>query len=171
MIITPMLYKWDGAAFTPTPYFKAQAEKQLQFGRTYRLEAVEIRSSESHKHYFACINTAFDNLPEAHANRWQTPDQLRKWALCQTPFRDTQEFHAPSHAEAIRLATHFAQLREFSVCEIRDNMVLRHTPHSQDYAQMADREFQASKSAVLDVLANILGVPAEDLAREGGKAA
>ena len=57
------------------------------------------------------------------------------------------------------------------MCEIRNNMVLRHTPHSQDYARMADREFQASKSAVLNVLANILGVPVEDLKREGGRAA
>ena len=171
MMIVPLLWKWDGTAMTPLPYFKKQAEKQLEFGRIYRLEAVEFRSTQSHKHYFACLQTAFDNLPEAHANRWRTPDELRKWALCQTPFRDTQEFHTPSHAEAIRLATHFAQMREFSVCEIRDNMVLRHTPHSQDYAHMANREFQASKSAVLNVLANILGVPVEDLKREGGRAA
>jgi hypothetical protein len=171
MMVEEIFVQWDGKSLIPIPYDKPKAERQFQFGRTYQVEVVEYRSPESHKHFFACLRTAFDNIPEAHANRWQTPDQLRKWCLCQTPFRDTQEFHAPSHAEAIRLATHFAQLREFSVCEIRDNMVLRHTPHSQDYAHMADREFQASKSAVLDVLANILGVPTEDLAREGGRAA
>jgi hypothetical protein len=171
MMIEAMQGKWDGEHWTPLPYFKPQATRQLKPGHIYRIELVEIRSKQSHDHLFACLGVAFDNLPEAHANRWQTPDQLRKWCLCQTAFRDTQEFHAPSHAEAIRLATHFAQLREFSVCEIRNNMVLRHTPHSQDYAHMADREFQASKSAVLNVLANILGVPAEDLQREGGQAA
>lgn len=171
MMVERINVQWDGQGLIPTRYSRPQAERQFQFGRTYRVEVVEFRSPESHKHFFACLNTAFDNLPEAHANRWRTPDELRKWCLCQTAFRDTQEFHAASHAEAIRLATHFAQMREFSVCEIRDNMVLRHTPHSQDYAHMAAREFQQSKDAVLDVLANILGVPAEDLKREGGRAA
>ena len=171
MMVVPMLYKWDGATFTPLPYFKKQAEQQLQFGRTYRLEAVEIRSGESHRHYFACINTAFDNLPEAHANRWRTPDELRKWCLCQTPFRETKQFQCASNAEALRLVRVLAQLPEFSVCEIHDKTVLRHAPHSQSYRKMSHKTFQESKDAVLDVLAHILGVPAEDLKREGGQAA
>ena len=47
MMIVPLLWKWDGTAMTPLPYFKKQAEKQLEFGRIYRLEAVEFRSTRA----------------------------------------------------------------------------------------------------------------------------
>ena len=163
--------KWDGKSATPTPYYKPQAEKYLEFGRVYRFEVVEIRSVQSHNHYFACVSTAFANIPESHGGRWLTPTELRKWALCQTAFRDTQEFHCPTHAEAIRMATHFSQMREFSVCEIRDNLVLRYTPHSQSKKKMDDKAFQQSKTAVLEVLSGLIGVPVEDLKHEGGQAA
>ena len=144
MVILYLQVGWH--ALIAAPYDKPQAEQQFQFGRIYQPGSRRVQIGPK--------PSALFRLPEyslrqsARGARQSLADTGRTTQVVPMPDRlpRHQEFHAPSHAEAIRWATVLGQLPEFAVCEIRDNMVLRHTPHWQDYAHMADREFQASKS-------------------------
>lgn len=171
MSCSPFLYEWNGEAMVPLPYFRRQADKQFVVHEHYRLEVVEQRSVESHRHYFACINEAFANLPEIHKGRWQTADDLRKWALCQTEFRDEVNYIAKTKAEAKRWARELGRMKDFAVIVIVRNMVVRYTPKSQSYQDMTKKEFQASKDAVLDVLATLLQIDVNELSSNAGRAA
>jgi len=114
------------------------------------------------------LNDAFENLPESQAGRFRTPDHLRRWALVQAGFRNEAHYLAHSKAEALRFASFFASLDEYAVVTVTDKMATLYTAKSQSMKAMSAKEFQASKQAVLDVVANLIGVTAEALSREAG---
>lgn len=64
------------------------ASREYIVGQVYFLEHREERSSASHAHYFACVADAWMNLPDALAERFPTPEALRKYALIMTGYRD-----------------------------------------------------------------------------------
>jgi hypothetical protein len=169
----PLLYVWNGEGFEPTPYYRRVAERQFQIGRVYRLEQVEARSWDSHRHYFAAVHDAWQNLPEG-GPQFQSPDELRKWALTHTAFRDTREYRATNRQEALRVARYLREGHDYSRIEFDEDdprIVRQYIPRSQAAATMSGREFQLSKQAVLDVLAAKLGVTVEDLKANAGRVA
>jgi hypothetical protein len=167
----PMMYVWDKGCFTPHPYFRSRAAEQFVDGQMYRLEQVEERDMNSHRHYFACIYTAWQNVSEFHASKWPTPDHLRKYALTFTRFRKTLWYEAKSKAETLRVANAFSAEDEHIRVEIIGRSVLRHIPMSQSLTNMSKREFQESKQAVLAVLADLIGVSLDDLEDNARRAA
>jgi hypothetical protein len=167
----PMLFTWNGHAMEPLSYFARAALERFKVGLVYRMEIIEQRSANSHKHLFACIGEAFRNLPEGQEDRWSDPDHLRLWALTFTSFRETRTFTASSHAEARRLAKFLASDSDYCRVEISGRTVIQHKPMSQSYASMNRRQFQQSKDEVLDVLARKVGVTVEDLEANAGRAA
>ena len=169
----PLLYVWNGEGFEPTPYYRRVAERQFQLGRVYRLEQVEARSWDSHKHYFAVLHEAWQNLPE-DGPQFQSPEELRAWALTHTAFRDTREYRAANRQEALRVAKYLREGHDYSRIEFDADdprIVRQYIPRSQAVSAMSGREFQLSKEAVLDVLAAKLGVTVEDLKQNAGTAA
>jgi len=166
-----MIYAWDGEAMTPLPYFRKQADKVFIVGKAYRLAEVEPRSMQSHRHFFACINEAWANLPEEYADRFRTPDELRKWALTFTEYRDVREYQAKSHNEALRIAKFLTDGPDYVRVEVDGASVTEYRPRSQAVANMDSREFGRSKQQVLDVLAEKIGVTVEELQSNAGRAA
>lgn len=158
----PVIFSWDGEVMKPLGRFSRLADKQYVVGENYRLEVVEDRSGESHRHYFATINEAWANLPESQAGRWATPDMMRKWALCKAGFYEETSFKASSKAEAIRIAQVFGPLYDEIIFE--GELIHARKAKSQSYKAMTRKEFQDSKTKVLDVLAGIIGVTADQLA-------
>jgi hypothetical protein len=167
----PLLYAWTGEAMEPIKYFARLAAKQFKVGAVYRLEQVEARSIDSHKQYFAVINEAWLNLHEDDADKFASPDELRYWALTYTGFREVREYAAHSHAEALRVAKYLASDNRYCRLEIEGLIVKQYLPRSQSFAAMTAREFQASKEAVFDVLAQKLGIGVDDLIANAGRAA
>ena len=163
----PAIFEWtaDGI-MRPLPRFNRLCDKQYVVGETYRLEVVQERSAESHRHYFAAINEAWNNIPEAHAGRWLTPDKLRRWALIQAGFYNAATYIARSKAEALRVATLLHQLDDEVEIEFQGNVVVRKTAKSQSYKEMSRKEFQASKDGVFAVLDALLGLEPGALARQ-----
>lgn len=155
----------------PLPRFGRLADRQYVIGETYRLDVSEERSRETHGHYFACVGEAWANMPEIHAGRWATPEHLRKWALIRAGFRTETQFIAKSKAEAIRLGFALKTLDDYAVVDVNGCVVTHAVAKSQSLKAMNSREFQESKSAVLDVISGLIGVDAADLKREAGKAA
>ena len=168
----PLMYKWDGEVMRPLPYFRKQAVAAFKEGDTYRLAETGLRSMQSHRHFFACVYEAWANLREDQAEHFPSADHLRKWALTFTQFCDVHTYHAASKAEAMRVMTFLAGGDTYSRIEIDGTTVTHYVPHSQAVAAMPDnRTFQASKSAVLDVLALKLGVSVEQIEAAARRAA
>src|SRR5262245_7714135 len=172
MMGAPIMYRWDGEAMHPLPYFRKRAVAEFKAGESYTLAENEQRSMNSHRHFFATVNEAWMNLNERDAELFPSADHLRKWCLTYTPFCDVHHYHAASKAEALRVAKFLSSSSDYSRVEIEGSIVRHYVPHSQALAAMPNnRTFQLSKNAVLDVLAKKLGVTVERLEEAGRRAA
>jgi hypothetical protein len=146
------------------PLVPRAAEQAFEIGRVYRLEPWMDRSPASQAHYFATINDAFDKLPAHLAERFRSPDALRKYALCSTGFCDQRSIECRSRAEALRLAAFVRPLDQYAVVNVSGPVVVVLTAKSQSARAMDRKTFEASKTAVLDYIASLV-VPATSAAR------
>lgn len=159
--------RWDGEAMVPLRGFARRADAQFVIGQTYRMEAIEERSAVSHRHYFAAINEAWANLPEHMAERFPSPEALRKFALIKAGYADSRQIVAASRAEAQRLAAFIRPMDEYSVVTVDQAVVTVFTARSQSVRAMGKAEFQNSKQKVLGGIADMIGVAPEALAAHG----
>lgn len=169
-MIPPIYYIWDGHAMVPMDRFARLAEQSFINGRAYRLMVDEERSSASHRQYFAAVREAFLNLPEEWADRFATPDHLRKWCLIKAGFRNERSVVCSSRAEAIRMAAFIREIDDYAVVLASGAAVIHYTAKSQSMHAMGKAEFQRSKEAVLDLLAKIIEVTPDQLS-EAARAA
>jgi len=167
--IYPLAFAWDGESMIPLQ--PRLADRYYVVGETYRLEPREDRSQASHNHYHASIDEAWKNLPEHMAERFATADHLRKWALIRAGYRDERSVVCAFHAEAQRVAAFIKPLDDFAVVTAINAVVTVYTAKSQSMRAMGKAEFQKSKDRVLDVVSAMIGVGAEDLKKNVGKAA
>lgn len=159
-------YIWDGESFTPaSPSAARQADKDFVVGAMYPLEVREDRSPNSHNHYFAALHEAWLNLPHRLSEKFPTPEHLRKFALVKTGYADERSIACPSNEEAERLSAFIKPLDEFAVVAVQENIVTVWTAKSQSMRSMAKREFQDSKTAVLDYVASLIGTSVAVLRR------
>lgn len=168
---TPIPFRWEGDCFTPMPGFGRRCDELFVVGQVYRLVEHEDRSAASHRHYFACINTAWENLPPAAAERFPTPEHLRKFALVKAGYADSRTLVASSKAEAQRLAAFVKPMDSFALVVVSEATVTVWTARSQSVKAMGRADFQASKDAVLDVIAALIGTDPATLAATAGQAA
>lgn len=167
----PLIFSWQGDGFTPLPTFARESARRFIIGQKYKMEVVEDRSEKSHSHYFAALHDAWLNVPESQRERFPTETHLRKWALIQAGFRDERTFVARSKSEAVRLAAFIKPLNDYAVIVASECVVTVMTAKSQSRAAMGNKDFQASKTAVLEVVARLIGVAPETLKANAGIAA
>lgn len=167
--IRPLRFRWTGDVMKPLQ--PGVAARQYEKGEVYPLEVREERSANSHRAYFAAINEGWQNLPEEQADRFPTPDHLRRWLLIRAGFRDERTIALASKAEALRVAAFIKPLDTFAVIVPREATVVVMTAKSQSYKSMGRAEFQRSKEAVLDALAELIGVDRRALDDNAGRAA
>lgn len=169
--MSPIVFHWDGEAMVPEKRFARACDAQFVIGESYPLIVNESRSAASHNHYFAAIHEGWQNLPEEIAERFATPEHLRKFALIKAGYRDERTFVASSKAEAQRLAAFVRPMDEFSVVLVDEASVTVFTAKSQSLKAMGRKAFQESKDAVLDVIAGLIGVAPKDLSNHAGRMA
>lgn len=167
--IPPIIFQWDGEAFWPR--HPKIADKHYVVGEIYALIPHNQRSSKSHNHYFACVTEAWKNLPEEYAERFPTDEHLRKWALIKAGFYDRTDFVASSKAEAVRIAAMLRPIDDTAVVIVKDCVVARMTAKSQRYRAMGKADFQASKEAVLDIVAGLAQTTPAELKANAGESA
>jgi hypothetical protein len=158
-------FRWSGEVMTPL--HPRRADAAFVIGEVYTLAEVQGRSAASHNHYFAALNDAWLNLPEDKAERFPTADHLRKWALIRAGYRDERSIVCASKAEAQRVAAFLKPMDDYAVVVVSEAVVTVYTAKSQSVKAMGKQDFQASKDAVLTVLAEMIGVEPAQL----GKAA
>jgi hypothetical protein len=161
-------------AMVPQERFRFVCRRQFQAGDDYTLVPHEARSKASHGFFFACVNEAFNNLPENIAKRFPSADHLRSWCLIETGWFDEKEFefdnkrYAHSLATFIRAEDDFARLSIHQVGPKNWKVIVRRAK-SQSYATMNKEAFEKSKRAVLDLLEEMTNVPQGTFRKETGK--
>lgn len=165
----PILMRWtQDEVFQPVgPYWLGEAQKAFVIGQSYRLVTVEERSQASHNAYFAELSTAFDNLPESLMELHPTVEHLRKHALIRTGYADERQFVCSSEAEAIRLAAFLRPMDDYAIVLQKGRVCTVYTAKSQSMKAMDKQTFAASRKAVLDYVAQLIGVQPAQLGREG----
>ena len=164
----PIYCAWDGEAMKPVGRtWASRADKQWTVGERYYVEVRQERSAASHSHFFAAVAEAHANLPDALAERFPSADHLRKYALIKAGYCDSDSIVATSKAEAQRIAAFVRPREQFAVVTIKEAVVTVYTARSQSMRAMGKADFEASKKAVLDILAQLLGTTAPVLAQAG----
>jgi hypothetical protein len=163
-----ILFQWDGEAMQPQPRFAKICDEKFTVGEVYRMEVSETRSWQSHRHYFASIQEMWENLPEDQCERFPSPEHLRKWGLIRAGYCDQMHVVADTEENARDIAMVMRKLSTYAVITISINVITVYTAKSQSLKAMGKTEFQKSKEAVLDVLAQIIGTrPAPQDSRVG----
>src|SRR5215468_4652113 len=123
------------------------------------------RSEASHRHYFAAIREAYNNLPERVTMEWwtQSAEHLRKYALIKTGHCDRSVLHLASPDACLAAAIQLRQRDKYSEVTIQDNMLSWSTAHSQQLNAMGKKDFERSKEDVLGFLAGLLEVSKQHL--------
>ena len=167
--IPPINYEWDGEVLRPL--HPKIADKHLVIGERYALVEHQGRSQSSHNHYFAALHEGWQNLPEQLAERFATAEHLRAYALIKAGYHDSHSITCSSKAEAQRLAAFIRPTDEFSIVLVNEATVTRYTAQSQSMRAMGKQKFQESKSAVLEIVSEMVGIKLDELKREANRAA
>lgn len=165
-------FVWDGEHMVPDARYLPLCHKQFVAGEIYPMVPVENRSMKSHSHYFASINSAWENLPEDIAKKYPTTESLRAKALVETGFCSELDYVCDTPTKTAYLAKVIRKYSEYSVIKISENVVKVFEPKSQSLASMSAEEFKASKEAVLDwIQALNPNLPLTEIKKEASKVA
>ena len=164
-------YRKRNGALVPWQRFAKQFEAEYADGADLWMERAEERSQNQHKATFAAINEAWKNLREDDAQRYLTPDRLRKHALIEAGYFTSVHYPCASRAEAVRWCQMLARRSPDHRIILDGSTIEERIPKSQSYRSMTKREFAASMNAVLDVCAALTGVPVDELMRNADRAA
>lgn len=162
-------FMWRDGAFLPHNNLMDYCFETFKEGEIVVFERHEERSTASHNHYFACVQEAWNNLPEQD-ERFPTPDALRKWALIRSGFCTKTEVVLDTPEQAHTVAS-FTGNSEGVIIVVRENIVVKYTAQSQSVAAMGKTEFQKSKDLVLDTIAELIAVKRKKLEDNAGRAA
>lgn len=155
-----------------TPRWPGRASRQYQAGHVYVLVPHEERSRVSHDHYHAAIAEAWKNLPDELAMEYLTPTHLRKKALIRVGHANERSIVCSSKLEARKIAAFIGGMDEYAVVIVRDSTIRVYTAKSQSYRAMGSKkDFQDSKQKVLDFVAGLIGVTADELSSNAVRAA
>lgn len=164
--------KWTGDSFVPIGNWStAWCHDNLRVGETVGFEVEKDRDPKAHRHQFAWVKTAWENLSDEHldAPYARSPDALRKHALVATGFCDVATYDLGAKATAERLAPVLeadgTKVHGYCIVQVRGPIVTRITPKSQSVRAMGGDEFKRSKAAILDFIAGLINVNPDDLRR------
>jgi len=167
MTSLPIFATWTGEAFAPLPRQRKWCDATFVVGDRYQLATIEERSAASHRAYFATVNEGWANLSEDQAERFQSPDHLRRYALIKSGFADERQIVCSSAAEALRLSAFIKPMDTYAVVSVRGPVVTVYTAKSQSIRAMKKDEFLRSQAAVREFIAALIGVKPDELERAG----
>lgn len=154
----PLRYEGDGM-------FKCLHPKRItsDIGSVAGWQRAEHRSAKSHDHFFAVVNEAWKNLPEALADDFPNPETLRKWALIKAGFCSETRIVCANNSEAMTLAAKAKAMDKFSLIAIDGKAVTIWTADSQRRDAMGRQQFQEAKERAIDIISTLLGTDAATL--------
>lgn len=163
MTLHPIPAQWNGDSFVPARGFQKAADRQFVVGQVYTIQAEESRSGPAHRRYFAAVNEAWKNLPEALAITYPTAEHLRKRALIMTGYRTSQQTVCASNAEALRLAAFVGSLDPYALPVVERSICTVLRAESQSVKAMGKDRFNESVKAVEDWCAGLINTSGDAL--------
>jgi hypothetical protein len=160
----PEPFVWEGDVMRPLRPKRADAFYTI--GERYILAPVAERSQVSHSHEFAWLREAWMSLPDHLAERFPSSEALRKFALIKAGYCDSNTIVCASKAEAHRVAAFIRPMDEFAIVTVEGATVTRYTAKSQSRRAMGAKDFQESKTALMEIVAQMLGVTPAELPRQ-----
>lgn len=158
-------YEGDGEFRAPSRFWAGRADRTFVVGEVYRMVELHERSANSHRHFFASVNNGWSNLPDELLEIYPTSEHLRKKALIAKGYRDERSIVCSTKAEAERMAAFIRPMDDYAVVTFREAVVRVWTAKSQSLKAMGARDFQQSKSDVLDFVDDLLGIERGTTAR------
>lgn len=167
----PQYFRWDAERSVMVPRSKAYADRSYVDTEEYRLDVSEERSINTHNHEFAWLQTAWESLPENFSDSYPTPEHLRKRALIDCGYFNETIIDCDTEAAAERVAAHLRSKDDFSLIRVRGNLVVEWVAKSQSRRAMKKKEFQESKSALIELISGMIGVSPVELEKQSGPTA
>lgn len=161
--MTAQPFRWDGEAMIPLR--PRAADREYVIGQEYWLDIWEPRSAVSHNHEFAWLAEAWKNLREDDAALFPTPEHLRKRALIQAGYYDESIIDVGNNAGALRVAAAWRGKDDFALVIVRGPAVVIRTAKSQSRRMMDRKTFQESKTAIMEIVAQMIGVSPDELSQ------
>lgn len=122
-------------------------------------------TDRSRRHQFAILNKAWQSLPENLKDTYPNMEALRKRALIAAGFFDETAIEGVTPAQAGALVASLRRQDVFSHVMIEDGVVFQRRAKSQK--TMERDEFEASKKAIIEIAAELIGVDVETLLEQG----
>lgn len=164
----PIAFRYTNGAMIPR--LRSQADRFYEEGESYVLEEYHSRSINSHNHFFATLNDAWMNLPERLAGEYPTAEHLRKRLLIQAGYCDEQKVVFSTANDAIKASAIALAHDDYIVADVSDRTLTIWTAKSQSVKAMGAKDFQASKSAVLEIAAQMIGTDTKTLTHNAATA-
>lgn len=170
-MIPALPFFWDAedCCMRPMANYRDTARKRYVDQQEYLLEEAEERSTVSHRHFFACVRKAWNNLPEDKQDEYPSAEHLRKRALIKCKFYNLKIYTCLDAAHADELAAIIQEKDEFALIVVSGDVVKIYSARSVSPSKMKPDEFQKAKEAVLWLLSDMIGVDVTTLKKEGDK--
>jgi hypothetical protein len=166
-ITPPILFQWDGEALQPaTGYWRKAANHYLTVGQRYRMVEEAERSEVSHRHEFAWLRKAWESLPDHLLDQYPNTEILRKHGLIAKGHCTMKQYSCASAAEAERLAVILRPYDAYAIVRQRGPVVTVYTAVSQSKKAMGPAMFQRSKTDLLELVGDLLGVDPETIGKQ-----
>lgn len=159
--------QWSGEEMRPLPSFARMADEAFVIGAVYRMVELEERSEVSHSHQFAWLKPAWQSLPDDLKAEYPSPEHLRKRALIRTGWCTVQDYPCGSRSEAARWAINLKrESDEYTVVVPSESVVRVYRARSQARGAMNKADFQASKTDLMNWIADLIGVEPDTLGKQ-----
>ena len=159
---------WTGNSFIPDEQSLFRCRQNLGEGEVVLLQRHEDISQATMGHYHVTLTDLWRQLPENLMSEYPTYDAFRAKLLIKAGFCHMKDMVTESPATARAVAGFARAINPYSVVEVRGNVIRVFTARSQSKAAMNKKEFQASKDAVLEIAAGLVGVTV-DQATKGAR--
>jgi hypothetical protein len=160
----PLQYLGDGEFKTVNKYHARAADKDLVIGEVLTWQQVQERSLKSHNHFFASVHDAWLNLPESVSVEFPSDESLRKYALIKAGYCTVKKIVCANNKEANVVVALMSELDAFLICEVSNNVATVYRAQSQSVKSMGKDTFQKSKTAVLEILSEMIGAKVSEAA-------
>jgi hypothetical protein len=166
-VLPPLMLTWNGEAFDPASgYWRRMANDHLVVGQRYRMVEEAERSGASHNHEFAWLKEAWNSFPDALLDQYPNTEILRRHGLIAKGYCTMVQHTCKSGPEAERLATIIRPYDTYAIVRQRGSVVTVYRAVSQSKRAMGPRQFQESKTALMEFVGDLLGVDPETLGRQ-----
>ena len=163
----------DGVLAPDGRYAAFRLAELVGAGEIVTIDVNPLPSRETRGHQFAFLRAAWENLPETDREQpWAaTTETLRKHALIACGYRQVSMVACGTPERADRIAASIdaiaRQIEGYALTATDGPVVYCYTAESQKERVMGRARFQASKTAIGEWLADLIGVPYDQLMRAG----